>query len=420
MAETPPEFMGIIVLGYNRPYHLQAVLESLRQQDALGRTHVWIDGTQGRGEFAGANSETAVIAGRYPARELRLHRSHLGIEKIMLDALSVMSSSYARVLVLEDDCFPVEGGIAAFEESLRDIADRPDIYSVYGHHFGNESPNDREFTRFQGWGWAAHAERIRSLLPDLWSLFAMDEESYCAWIAREMTDDIRSRLDVTPGRNVLSVLEKFFSWDSATAFLTAQRRMMHYRTEDPAVVNTGIHEGIGHFTKDLPRFRKPPFNMVTLNEAWSHFDRTTHPCHYNRSSYGLDELDIRLLEFLQGEPAGFFIEVGAYDGVTQSNSVLLEKEGWSGLLIEANPASYARCVKARPNAIVEHAACVAADANASHVLLTDLGLMTLTDRSSLVEADRKTWLDRGEGFPGRRPLGGNPPRRLARRADCGL
>jgi FkbM family methyltransferase len=334
-------------------------------------------------------------------RELRLHRSHLGIEKMMLDALAFMSSRYDRVLVLEDDCFPLEGGVAAFEAGLRDIADRPDIYSVYGHHFGNESPDNREFPRFQGWGWAAHADRIRSLLPELRSLFAMDEESYCAWIASEMTDDVRYRLDVTPGRNVLSVLQKFFSWDSATAFLTAQRGMMHYRTEVPAVVNTGIHEGIGHFTKDSPHLRKAPFNMITLNEAWTHYDRTTLPCGYERTSYGLDALDVRLLEFLRDEPPKFFIEVGAHDGVTQSNSVLLEKNGWNGLLIEANPVSYARCVKARPNAIVEHAACVAADARASHVLLTDVGLMSLTASSSLMDRDRETWLHRGEGFTGR-------------------
>jgi hypothetical protein len=61
MVATHTIPMGILVLGYNRPYHLQSVLESLRQQDRLGKTHVWIDGTQGRGEFAGANEETAVL-----------------------------------------------------------------------------------------------------------------------------------------------------------------------------------------------------------------------------------------------------------------------------------------------------------------------------------------------------------------------
>lgn len=403
-AQTPPaqaDGTGILVLGYNRPHHLQSVLESLRQQGRLDRAHVWIDGTQGRGEFAGANDETAAIARRYGVHELRVHRSHLGIEKMMLDALETMSRRYRRVIVLEDDCFPLEGGIDAFERSLDEIAGNPGIYSVYGHHFGTEPAEDPDFPRFQGWGWAAHSDRIRELLPDLRALFALDEDSYCALIEAEMTDAIRARLDVTPGRDVLSVLKAFFSWDSATAFLTAQRGMGHRRTATPCVVNTGIHAGIGHFHHDTPALRAPPFNMIPLEEAWSRYDRATTPCDAMRPSYGLEELDLRLIEALADEPPGFFIEIGAHDGVTQSNSVLLERRGWTGLLIEANPASYARCVRARPKAIVEHAACVAATAVPSHVLLTDVGLMTLTSRSALDGEARETWLSRGEGFANR-------------------
>ena len=38
---------------------------------------------------------------------------------------------------------------------------------------------------------------------------------------------------------------------------------------------------------------------------------------------------------------GFFIEVGAYDGVSLSNSLFLElSRGWTGLLIEANPRAF--------------------------------------------------------------------------------
>lgn len=43
----------------------------------------------------------------------------------------------------------------------------------------------------------------------------------------------------------------------------------------------------------------------------------------------------------------FYIEVGAHDGVFQSQTLKLEKEGWNGLLIEANPILFDKCKKNR-------------------------------------------------------------------------
>lgn len=43
------------------------------------------------------------------------------------------------------------------------------------------------------------------------------------------------------------------------------------------------------------------------------------------------------------QTGGFFIEVGALDGETFSNTLYFEKSlGWKGLLIEPNPESFAQ------------------------------------------------------------------------------
>lgn len=34
---------------------------------------------------------------------------------------------------------------------------------------------------------------------------------------------------------------------------------------------------------------------------------------------------------------GFFVDIGAYDGISNSNTYLLEQNGWSGICFEANP-----------------------------------------------------------------------------------
>ena len=67
---------------------------------------------------------------------------------------------------------------------------------------------------------------------------------------------------------------------------------------------------------------------------------------------------------------GFFVEAGAHDGYTHSNSYHLERlHGWSGVLVEAIPELYRECVKARPGARVFNCALVAPGFAESHVVM---------------------------------------------------
>lgn len=51
------------------------------------------------------------------------------------------------------------------------------------------------------------------------------------------------------------------------------------------------------------------------------------------------EQDIHVLhEIYKGKRNGYFVEIGAYDGIEYSNTYLMEKDyEWKGLLIECNP-----------------------------------------------------------------------------------
>lgn len=397
--KTKPEVadLGICVIGYNRPFHLQATLESLRQQGRIHDVEVWIDGTQGRAEFVGENNLTIEIARSFPVKKVHVQASHLGIEKLMIDSLSDMSERFERLVVIEDDCFPLEGAIQCFEKALQEAHDDESVFSVYGHHFGVELEDRWRFPRFQGWGWAAETKKIKVLLPELKRLFLLTEDQYRAEISSRLSPDIEQRLNTTLDRNVLGVLAKFFSWDSATAFLCAERRLQHLRTPRKCIANSGITPGIGHFQKDTERFRGPPWNMVTLPEVWSMWDQSTQPLVHSNKSYGLDELDRIILDALP-DITGFFIELGSHDGIKQNNSALLEANGWSGLLIEALPAEFARCIKARPNAIVEHAACVSASYTDDHLEVIDAGLMSVSGNSTLSDDQKKEWLERARTF----------------------
>ena len=54
--------------------------------------------------------------------------------------------------------------------------------------------------------------------------------------------------------------------------------------------------------------------------------------------------------------SGTFVDVGASDGVTLSNTLFFEKLGWSGLCVEPRPDAFRQLVDARPGSVCEQCA----------------------------------------------------------------
>jgi FkbM family methyltransferase len=115
-------------------------------------------------------------------------------------------------------------------------------------------------------------------------------------------------------------------------------------------------------------------------------------------TFGLDRLDVKVAAHLPD--SGVFVEAGAHDGLTQSNTAMLElSRGWRGLLVEPIPELARRCRANRPAAIVEQAALVAADFSSERIR------MTYCNRSSLVEGGRgdpeadRAWIERCRRLP---------------------
>jgi hypothetical protein len=74
---------------------------------------------------------------------------------------------------------------------------------------------------------------------------------------------------------------------------------------------------------------------------------------------------------------GVFVEMGALDGVTYSNTKYLNDAGWAGLLVEASPGNCDAIQKHRPNAVVAcGAACNVADETHAHLTMGGTGKAT--------------------------------------------
>lgn len=79
---------------------------------------------------------------------------------------------------------------------------------------------------------------------------------------------------------------------------------------------------------------------------------------------------------------GFYIEVGAHDGFSQSNTYHLEKfMGWTGVLVEGIPELYRQCKRHRPNSKVFNFALVDQTFTQPTVEMHFASLMSVVDGS---------------------------------------
>jgi FkbM family methyltransferase len=69
-------------------------------------------------------------------------------------------------------------------------------------------------------------------------------------------------------------------------------------------------------------------------------------------SYSQLKQDIEVITLYNKKTNGYFVEIGAYDGIDLSNTYLLETQyNWKGICVEPIPAHFEKLVKNRPSSI---------------------------------------------------------------------
>jgi FkbM family methyltransferase len=114
-----------------------------------------------------------------------------------------------------------------------------------------------------------------------------------------------------------------------------------------------------------------------------------------RSHPALHDMDYKL-DALLDRDNGFFVEAGANDGYTQSNTYWLERfRGWRGILVEPVPAYAAECQVGRPDATVVQAALVPFDFEDETITMHFGDLMSTVRGAHGDEAADRAWVGPG-------------------------
>ena len=111
-----------------------------------------------------------------------------------------------------------------------------------------------------------------------------------------------------------------------------------------------------------------------------------------RQSFSLNGLDLKLARHLT-KRCGTFIEAGANDGQTQSNTLYFEQYlGWSGLLVEPVPSLAEQCSRNRPGCWVANFALVPLGDAPTEIEMWSCGLMSFVEGSFKTEEEASSHL----------------------------
>lgn len=112
--------------------------------------------------------------------------------------------------------------------------------------------------------------------------------------------------------------------------------------------------------------------------------------------------DYLLWKFFGEKRNGFYVDVGAFDGIHLSNTYAFEQMGWKGICIEPNPEIFELCKKNRPNATCLNDVCIGKKRRSNkRFYIDEIGLLstTIKNKGKLIDLKQR-YENRGLHFSG--------------------
>lgn len=153
----------VIIFAYNRPIHLNSLLESLQRNDFSNETEVFLFIDKcGDEKIHSLLLEIANYNWNFKSINLTVHEKNIGLKNNILFGLNTIFENYEAAIVLEDDLILDKYFLEYMNSSLNKYKDKKTVFHVNGWSYPQIFP--RQKSNFIGslatpWGWGTWKDR---------------------------------------------------------------------------------------------------------------------------------------------------------------------------------------------------------------------------------------------------------------------
>jgi FkbM family methyltransferase len=440
MKRPVPHYAPIALFAYRRPDHLARTIAALAGNDEAKHSPLYVFCDAARDEQSRADvARVKELADRiegFASVEIVLRPSNYGLARNIMEGVTQVLDRHDRIVVVEDDVLVSPHFLRFMNDALSTYADEPRVGSVTGYCYPSDAALPETFF-IRGadcWGWATWRDRWRSFDRDgprllreldrrgLSHVFDFDGAmGYRAMLVDQIAGRndswavrwhascfLRGLLILYPGRSLVrnigndgtgthaieatAVYDGLFSAEpvpveripavESRLGRDAFRRFFAPETSGPEEPQPSAEplarprRRWGAWLRDLLRASPIATAALPAHGVTSAGEVQPPP---PRSYRGLNQLDRQIEKYLDFD-GGFFVELGANDGLFQSNTWYYEAQrGWRGVLVEPAPNLFIECRRNRiPSTHVACAACVGFDYSEEFVRIVYSNAMSVS------------------------------------------
>lgn len=264
----------IIIFAYNRPAHLQRLIDSLHQNPECTDTdlYVYADGAKTDGD-ANVDAVRDVInkIERFKSVTPIFRDKNIGLANNIIDGVTSTINQHGAAIVLEDDLVVTPHFIKYMQAALNHYKDT-NAFSIAGYTPPVDIPNDYQYDTYAmmrncSWGWATWQDR--------WNKVDWDVKDFAEFFA----DDNAVNNFNAAGNDLSTMLLKqqkgqIGSWSIRFCYASFRLQMPTIYPVKSFVINGGA-DGSGSNVGNTSKYQT--ITMDTLNEIRFCDDLLPHP-----------------------------------------------------------------------------------------------------------------------------------------------